>query len=315
MGPSRRFRVAPMRLLCAFLGLAIAAAVVATPEAKQARTPEPPALEAVLAAVANYLSEYERVVTSVVSEETYIQTVTQQTATVTITSLRGVERVSTPTPKSRRLRSDLVVVSDSRLGWIGFRDVYEVDGTAVRDRDDRVMRLFTQPSPSFRSQAQRIVDESTRFNLNPENIQISRSINMPVLALKFLRRENQERSSFRIGGRPERDGERLAMVRFEERAKPRLISTPGESAARGTFWIEPHTGRVVESELRLETGQIAATIRVRYTLDQRLRVWLPSAMDEEYAVDGSSVLEGHALYTNTRQFDVATSTENPLGTN
>ena len=41
--------------------------------------------------------------------------------------------------KSIRLRSDfLLVKQESAEGWVSFRDVFEVNGTPVRDREDRL---------------------------------------------------------------------------------------------------------------------------------------------------------------------------------
>jgi len=57
--------------------------------------------------------------------------------------------VQNPTsPRRRReLRSDFLLVKTPRLvpDWFQFRDMFEVDGQPVRDRDARLSRLFLQP--------------------------------------------------------------------------------------------------------------------------------------------------------------------------
>jgi hypothetical protein len=72
--------------------------------------------------------------------------------------------------------------------------VYEVDGRPVRDRTDRLTKLFLAPHPDSQSQARRIAEESARFNLGG---QVLRTITTPLLALQFIRAENQNRSRFK----------------------------------------------------------------------------------------------------------------------
>ena len=68
-----------------------------------------------------------------------------------------------------------------------FRDVTEVDGKKLKDRNDRLARLFLSPSKSTASQARKIMDESSRYNIGD----IERNINLPVLALVVLDRNMQ----------------------------------------------------------------------------------------------------------------------------
>src|SRR6188768_3929340 len=68
----------------------------------------------------------------------------------------------------RELRSDLLIVSDGgSLAWMVMRDVFEVDGKPVRDHEDRLSQLLAQPDPDTRAQAERIANESARYNLGP----------------------------------------------------------------------------------------------------------------------------------------------------
>ena len=63
-----------------------------------------------------------------------------------------------------------------------FRDVYEVNGQKVRDRDARLEALFMNPDDSILGRAEAIRRESARFNLGPAY----RDINVPTLALVML---------------------------------------------------------------------------------------------------------------------------------
>ena len=57
-----------------------------------------------------------------------------------------------PLSQERRvLRSDYLLVEPEGVDrYYGFRDVFEVDGRAVRDREDRLTRLFLDPSVSVK---------------------------------------------------------------------------------------------------------------------------------------------------------------------
>ena len=77
-----------------------------------------------------------------------------------------------------------------------FRDVFEVDGKPVRDREDRLQKLFLAPSPDAYAQLVRIKEESARYNIGS----VDRNINLPLFALQFLRAEHRTRSRFKISG-------------------------------------------------------------------------------------------------------------------
>jgi hypothetical protein len=93
-----------------------------------------------------------------------------------------------------QLRSDLLLVKAGAAGdWLQYRDVFEVDGQPVRDRTDRLTRLFLDPSASSAGQIARIRDESARYNIGD----ILRNLNVPTFALTFLVPANQPRFKFR----------------------------------------------------------------------------------------------------------------------
>ena len=264
-----------------------------------------PSLEAILRSASKYLDEYAQEASALVSEETYIQ--------------------KTPEPDpatkavSRQLRSDMLIIPEATFGWLGFRDVFEVDGQQVQNRTERLQSLFIRPLPDSMAQARRIVVESSRYNLRSD---IFRTINMPMMALRFLRFVDQRRSKFTLDGLQVLDGVSVALVRFEERLTPRMIESSDEAAARGAFWIDPRTGRVLKSELSLDTGKAATRLRVRVRVSYAPKVvgvtagstpaaetWVPTSMDEEYRLGkGALAVEGHATYANFRKFKVETST-------
>jgi hypothetical protein len=240
--------------------------------------------DAVLAAASAYMDQYERDVSAVVAEEDYLQ--------------RAGFR------QERRLRSDFVVIRDDNFDWIEFRDVFQVDGVPVRDREQRLTNLFLKPREDAVLQARRIAEEGARYNLGV----VTRTINTPLVALRFLARRNHSRSAFQIdpSKRPGRDG--TVAFQFREHAMPRMVRTPDDSPAHGTFWIDPGSGRVAATDLRLATRGSSVHISVTFAEDPRLKLWLPSAMDERYWTDRGSEITGRARYSNFRQFRVDTST-------
>lgn len=231
-----------------------------------------PTLAAVLARAGAYVVEFQRQLSGVVAEERYVQDVRY---------LLG--RFNTPLLTHRELKSDLLVVKPIGSDrWMQFRDVFEVDGKAVRDRDERLMQLFVSPSASSASQADRLVEESSRYNIG----NLSRTVNVPVLALVILDPANQKRFRFtradhgepllgRVAGTVA-DG--LWIVGYQEVQKQTIIRTTNgrDLAAGGRFWIEPAIGLLVPIEMR-----------ERYDIRR----------------DGSRV-EGTATYGRFRQFQV-----------
>lgn len=259
------------------------------------RGQSPASIESLLAAAGAYLDQFGRDLDGVVFEEDYFQ------------QSQGQALVA------RRLKSDMVVLSDPATGWVEFRDTNSVDGKPVADRQARIADLFAAPNANALAQARRIVKEGARFNVAGVGFQLDRTINLPMAALMFLRAENQRRSTFARSRAGVFDGRDIMAVDFKETSKPRLIGTIDGAAAQGTFWIVPETGAVLRTDLRLESARgaadVTASIHVAYGLVPTLQLWLPKTMDETYiATSGIQLIgaiNGHATYGNFRKFNVA----------
>jgi len=188
--------------------------------------------------------------------------------------------------------------------WIQFRDVFEVDGRAVHDRTDRLAKLFLQPSMSTAKQAEKISEESSRYNVGT----VVRNVNVPVLALSVLLPENQHQFLF---NHPDTADARRAdgawAIDYREVETGTMIRTSGgqDLPIRGRFWIEPGTGRVLGSTIVAEDHALGATIEVTYQPEPALHLLVPRDMRESYTqrADGASVT-GLATYANFRQFQV-----------
>lgn len=197
-----------------------------------------------------------------------------------------------------------------------FRDVYQVDGRDLPDRKDRLAALFVNPPRDARAQAERIYEESTRYNIG----QVERTINAPTQALEFLRTSNHPRSSFRLGGRTTIAKQGVIELRFQETGQPRIIVTSDDAPASGRAWVVPETGAIVRTQISLATARGTVDISVFYTREERLSLWVPSRMVESYVhppLTGGSVLsgdssgvrvEGEATYGDFRRFNVDTRT-------
>jgi hypothetical protein len=215
-----------------------------------------------------------------------------------------------------RLRSDVLLLKQEDAGeWVSFRDVFEVDGRPVRDRDDRLRKLFLEPGPDATAQLLRIKEESARHNIGP----LRRNINVPLYLFKFLSPAARPRLRFMIGARQESGGLRTWRVDFTEVVRPTIIHGINEEdlPASGHFLLEQSTGAIVETLLHLQTGAFVADIRVRFRIDPGLGLWVPAEMKEAYSAPGGPegdsglnakdpALEGTARYSNFRRFQVKT---------
>src|SRR5580765_1819819 len=103
---------------------------------------EEPTLATVLQRAGAYVALVERGVSGIVAEERYGQEWTVLP--------RGI---STNEQRHRELVSDLLIVKLESAGLVTqFRDVFDVDGAPVRDRDERLMKLFLEPTRSVADQ-------------------------------------------------------------------------------------------------------------------------------------------------------------------
>lgn len=263
-----------------------------------------PSLDEVLARAGAYVVEFQRKLSGVVAEEQYVQNVRNRFGTV--------GRMNPLLPTHRALKSDLLLVKPAGGDrWMEFRDVFEVDGKPVRDRDERLIKLFVSPSPGSASQTERIITESSRYNIG--NLQ--RTLNTPVLALTILNPVVQGRFVFKrtdhtdpsLGRTSGKTPDSVWVLEYKEVEKETLIRTTNgrDMPARGRFWIEPETGHVMASELIVEDPIISGTIDVEYRAEPSIGLQVPLDMRERYDIrrDGSRV-DGVATYGRFRTFQV-----------
>jgi hypothetical protein len=285
----------------------VALAATATLAARDGQSPKggQAGLADVLARAAAYVEDYQTKLAGIVAEEAYTQDVRNQNTPRN--SFAPAARTH------RQMRSDLLLVRPSGDGpWLQFRDVFEVDGGPLRDRDERLLKLFVETSANSREQAEAIAREGARYNIGP----VVRTINVPVLALVFLAAENQPRSRFlrvapgnlkRFAG-VNTTGEIWA-IEFNETAPDTMVRGGGDRdlPSRGRVWIEATTGRVLRTEHVAEDTLVKAQVDVMYGVQEGLSLLVPLDMRESYAFASRPLrIFGHALYTRFRQFKVTT---------
>lgn len=247
---------------------------------------------------AEYVDGCEQTFRYIVAEELYTQW--------------GPDPATSATAR-RTLRSDLVFVSlPGEIPWTTFRDVYEVDGRAVREREARLERLFMRPSRDAFGQADRILRESARYNLG----EAFRTVNVPTLALLFLHARNQARFSFTRKGSRLFEGISGAEVAFEEVARPSIVrdSYGGDVPVKGRAWIDPTRGTVLRIEAdydltterdRAQSRRQTAYVSTSFERQPALDAHVPVEMKELY-LTGAGRIEATARYSNFRRFLVET---------
>jgi hypothetical protein len=285
------------------IALSLAAAAATAPRAEE------PTLAIVLDRAATYVADFQRELATIVGEEHYVQRWTWA----------GPRKGSAPQER-RELRADLLMVKPAASReWMAYRDVFEVDGRPVRDRDDRLPELFLKPSQTADQQIGQILAASARYNIGD----IQRNVNTPLFSLLFLESANHHRFTFTRAKEPTlravepgdsrpgvfRVSTEVWAVAYREKESGTMIRT-GPNAkkdlpARGTFWIEPATGRVMMSELVTENRQLRATIDVSFQSEPLFGMFVPIEMHELYESRdrGRSRIEAVATYSQFRRLE------------
>ncbi len=276
-----------------------------------------------LAKLGEYVAKFEREFSSAVAEERYVQLIRPMDGLPSWPPREqalewhdGKDYPKTGIVSERRqLLSDVLLVHTAQ-GWIGYRDVAEVDGRAVRQRGDRVANLFLSREANRNDQLRRIARESARYNIGGFN----RTLNIPTLLLYFMRARNHSRFNFTSAGREQLGEQSTDVIRYEEHQRPTLITNQSgdDVPISGRLWIDADSGEVVQTEINFVSGERYASRRgmlvTRYRRDPRFAVLIPDYMWEWYEggvlnVFGPAIkaVEGLARYTNYRKFAVSTT--------
>jgi hypothetical protein len=271
------------RSLCATAALAWTLGVTATP----AQSPDT-SLKAVLAGADAYLAEYTRQLTFLLADETYAQQVADSSGA-----------------RHRTMHGELFVtfVPEERM-WLAVRDVADVDGAPVPDRDD--LRELLARNPIGRV-ARPLIDRNARFNLGS----IVRNFNEPTLALRVL--DPDRRAQMKLDRRrvTQTGPATVVTIAFRETGRATLVrGIDGRDVpSSGELEIDAGTGRIHRTSIEFTFERITARLETTYAPVPRLGLWLPSVFTERYergARRGGAreLVECEARYTNWRKFDV-----------
>ncbi len=268
-----------------------------------------PSLPQVLARATDHVEALHAQLSGVVMEERY-----QQRA-----SSPGFGRFGADSYERVTLRSDyLLVRPEGSERYFGFRDVFEANGSRVRDREERLTQLFLDGTSTRDRQVQGILTDSARYNVGD----IERNTNTPTLALLFLRQSYKPRFAFERDrdrspslGVDGPDGDDVWVVAYRETWPTSVIRRRrgGNLPARGRYWIEQATGRVLVTELVLEDDGLDSLVIVRYERPEELDHLVPIEMRERYNNRRSgSRVEGTATYSRFRRFRVVVEESEPF---
>lgn len=287
----------------------VAAVWLATAAMAPHSDPQTPSLQAVLQRAGAYASDYEKRFSILVAEERYEQTTRPEAVAAGGNLSRenpgGGMGQGGGRERRRALRSDYLLVRLDGGGWMPFRDVFEVDGRNVRDREDRVLELFLEPSAASVDQARRIMADSTRHNLG----QVQRTINIPTLAVLLAQPDMASRFVFERDGEEPAAGRQAWILAFREQTRPTLIKTSRgqDLLLSGRLWVDPASGTILKTSMTAADPAVRAVVTVTFREDETLKLWVPAQMDEHYSSPHQSdVITCTAIYTNYRRFGVST---------
>jgi len=290
--------------------LAFAVACAAPVAAMVAGATQAPTLAEVVDRVSAYVREYEQRFSALVAEERYVQELTISGVpslgggNLSQSNPGGGIPVSSSGSVRRVLKSDYLIARLEDGGWMPFRDVYEVDGSRVADRSDRLATLFLKPGATAVEQAMQIMIDSTRHNLGST----ARSISIPILGLMLLHADVRNRMDVTHDRDEVIEGRSYWVLGVRERQRPALIKTlGGDLPLTALLWVDPLTGLVGRTTLSVEDDVVQGTVTATYRPDSRLGFWVPARMVDEYTTrQGAERIKGTATYDRFRRFSVAT---------
>jgi hypothetical protein len=264
--------------------MAVASTLMLLSVSAATQTPRP---RDVMARLDDYLLNYGERLSNAVAEETYRQWVEQ-----------GAREHRNTT--SRLLRSDFALTRPRDGRWVGYRDTFEVDGTPVRDRDERLQRLLTEGAVG---QAARIAEENARFNLG--QYLVTRNINVPTFALEIMSPRLRDRVKVRRTGAGVVEGRTSWLVEFREQNRSTLVRTPEgrDQPSRVVAHVDMQTGEVLQTVLTWE--RIEGSMTVSYGRAGGIPVLVPIRMAERYVARTGEIVSGDATYANFRQFETS----------
>jgi hypothetical protein len=254
-----------------------------------------PDLETVIARGSEYVSQYEAELGNLIGAEEYVQNSILMDNSSPPRVARRIQR---------RTSSDFLIIQVGSE-WTALRKVNRVDGQRVKEEPPSFEDAFDDSPATNARRLQEMKDESIAYNLG----EVRREINLPTFTLKVLRKSEVGRFMFERMGTARIEGIQTWRIRFREVSGRSLVSgANGESLySHGTLWIEPETGRVLQTELEVENpyAQVRLTgrILVTYGAAKKANILVPVLMTERYE-SRYNTIDCRADYSNFRPFEV-----------
>jgi len=274
---------------------AVAVAMLAAPQTPAAQSPEFSfTIRELMDRSASYMKDAFTKLSTVVCEENYVQESNGRPAV------------------SRRLASDLLLVRHpvETESWMVFRDIISVDGRPVPGRSNRLIELFVEPTNDSYARARAIAADGERYHIvKPPALVANPMFGPGVLQVRY-----RYALRFILRGLDAEIGPGAAVVDFEERpavggAGTILIQRPpvlGPHGGSGRAWIEPDTGRVVKTDVRVGVDEGRNT--TTFIRDTRLGIDRPVEMRTSWPTGAKGVtVTGVATYAQCRRFGVETT--------
>jgi hypothetical protein len=277
-----------------------------------------PSLESVLVRAGEYVAAYNQAHPLLVAEESYQQIFRPYGSTDHDLLASDAPLGEMGTPKVRQMRCELALMAVRQAhGWLVFRDVFEVDGKALRAEKNRLERAFTDSFETAPGVARTFTDAALKYNLG----RTLRDVNVPTFPLMFLMPQYQQGFTFTKKGEKRVDGATVWVIEYVETQRPALSTTADGSPkpARGELSVEPASGRVVKTHLVFDTLDAypdmklhperyrdfpRVIIDVTYKRDAALNAWLPLEVEENYT-RRDEVVTCKITYSNFRRVKLA----------
>lgn len=307
----------------ALWGLAVLRAQSGPPPASRPSSLLGTDVASLTSALADYIDRFSDEHTAVLAEERYVQlrhgwrgNITGPDSEAALAWREAGEgRNPAHVTDRRQLLSDVVFLHLSGADWMDFRDVAEVNGRPVRNRSQRVLDLFLSGAPDAMARARRFAEESARHNLPG----LYRTLNLPNVALYFMRRSEQSRYQFERKRDEQVGGRQARVLAYRERRRPTIVQTSEgkDIPIDGRLWLDAETGQVVRTELRMNRWSGKSSIRVDYQALSGLDVLVPSQLwevhddrprdGEQFQNTPQYFMQGLATYSGHKRFVVRTS--------
>jgi hypothetical protein len=252
-------------------------------------------LHTVIQRATAYVAHYEAELGNLIGNEEYLQT------SVWVDDGRP-PRVAKR--MQRRTSSDFLIIQVGSE-WAALRKINRVDGSKVKETEPAFEEAFDDSAEANAKRLEAMKHDSTQYNIGD----VRREINLPTFALKVLRSSEVSRFMFDRAGSGKIGGVQAWAVRFREQTGTSLVvSANGQILySKGTLWIEPETGRVLQTEFEVENpygqSRVKARIVVTYAPGKRVQILVPSLMTEHYESQYNTI-DCRADYSNFRPFEV-----------